>query len=42
MADDQTTRASLLLRIRDSDYPQASTQFAEIYVPLIHRFATNC
>ncbi len=39
MADDQTTRVSLLLRIRDADDAQAWTQFAEIYAPLIHRFA---
>lgn len=39
MADEQKTRASLLLRIRDSDDSVAWTQFAEIYAPLIYRFA---
>ena len=39
MADGQKTRASLLLRIRDSDDSLAWTQFAEIYAPLIYRFA---
>jgi len=37
--DDQTTRPSLLLQIRDAQDLQAWTQFAEIYAPLIHRFA---
>jgi len=37
--DDQTTRPSLLLRIRDARDLQAWKQFAEIYAPLIHRFA---
>ena len=39
MSDSQTTRASLLLRIRDSADTQAWTEFAEIYAPLIHQFA---
>ena len=39
MSDDQTTRPTLLLRIRDAHDVHAWTQFAEIYAPLIHRFA---
>lgn len=38
MSDHQTTRPSLLLRIRDVQDVQAWTQFAEIYAPLIIRF----
>lgn len=39
MTDDQKTRPSLLLRIRDADDTNAWTQFAEVYAPLVHRFA---
>lgn len=37
--DSQLTRPSLLLRIRNADDGAAWREFAEIYGPLIHRFA---
>jgi RNA polymerase sigma factor (sigma-70 family) len=39
MADSETTRPSLLLRIRDSDDRQAWSEFVEIYAPLVYGFA---
>ena len=39
MNDAPKTRASLLLRLRDTDNVEAWNQFVEVYVPLIHRFA---
>lgn len=39
MEDSQLTRPSLLLRIRQPDDAAAWREFAEIYGPLIHRFA---
>lgn len=41
MGDSPTTRPSLLLRIRDPKDTTAWTQFTEIYMPLIHRYATR-
>lgn len=37
--DPSATRPTLLLRVRDSADSNAWTEFAEIYAPLIHRFA---
>lgn len=39
MSDSPSTRASLLVRIRDSDDEQAWSQFVELYAPLIYGFA---
>ena len=39
--DSQLTRPSLLLRIRNADDVGAWREFAEVYGPLIHRFARN-
>lgn len=39
MGDSPQTRASLLLRIRDSCDAQAWRQFVDLYAPLIHGFA---
>jgi RNA polymerase sigma-70 factor (ECF subfamily) len=39
MADAPSTRASLLVRIRDTDDQQAWSQFVELYAPLIYGFA---
>lgn len=39
MGDSPETRASLLVRIRDSRDAQAWCQFVELYAPLIHGFA---
>lgn len=38
VSDDQT-RASLLLRVRDSSDEQAWTEFYELYAPLLYRYA---
>jgi len=40
-ADPQSTRASLLLRLRDVDNAQAWEQFAEIYSPIVFGFCRN-
>jgi RNA polymerase sigma-70 factor (ECF subfamily) len=39
MSEAGTTRASLLVRIRDCDDDQAWSQFVEIYAPLVYGFA---
>jgi len=39
MGDSPQTRASLLVRIRDSRDAQAWCQFVDLYAPLIHGFA---
>jgi RNA polymerase sigma-70 factor (ECF subfamily) len=39
MGESPTTRASLLVRIRDPGNGQAWEQFVEIYAPLVHGFA---
>jgi RNA polymerase sigma-70 factor (ECF subfamily) len=39
MSETNTTRASLLVRIRDCDDVQAWSQFVELYAPLVHGFA---
>ncbi len=39
MNDMPTTRASLVLRIRDETNQQAWTEFTEIYQPVLYRFA---
>ena len=39
LAESLTTRASLLLRIRDAEDAEAWAQFTQIYGPLIYRFA---
>ena len=39
MHDSESTRPSLLIRIRDLDDVEAWTQFADIYGPLVFRFA---
>jgi RNA polymerase sigma factor (sigma-70 family) len=39
MGDSPETRASLLLRIRDSRDAQAWRQFVDLYAPLLHGFA---
>jgi RNA polymerase sigma factor (sigma-70 family) len=39
MGDSPETRASLLVRIRDSQDAQAWCQFVDLYAPLIHGFA---
>ena len=38
VGDSVETRASLLIRIRDTDDALAWNQFFEIYAPLVHRF----
>ena len=39
MTTDQTTRPSLLIRVRDLSDGSAWAEFVEIYAPLIHRYA---
>lgn len=39
MADPPTTRASLLIRVRDSADRQAWAEFVELYAPLVYGFA---
>lgn len=39
MADPPTTRASLLIRVRDASDAQAWTEFVELYAPLVYGFA---
>ncbi len=41
MGDSPTTRPSLLLQIRNPHNTAAWTQFVEIYMPLVHRYAVR-
>ena len=40
-ADTQSTRASLLLRLRDARNAEAWEQFVEIYTPIVFGFSRN-
>ena len=41
MSQDNPTRPTLLLRLRDHEDQASWTEFVEIYGPLIHRFALS-